>query len=44
MKKEDRKKYNNYSLFTFDEMLNGKLERWENSSLNGRVHHWSILL
>ena len=37
MKKEDRKKYNNYSLFTFDEMLNGKLERWENSSLNGRT-------
>lgn len=36
MKREDRKKFNNYSLFTFDEMLNEKLERWESTALNGR--------
>lgn len=37
MKREDRKKYNNYSLFTFDEMLNQKLDRWESNALNGRT-------
>lgn len=37
MKREDRKKFNHYSLFTFDEMLNGKLERWESQALNGRT-------
>lgn len=36
MKREERKKFNNYSLFTFDEMLNQKLERWESTTLNGR--------
>lgn len=36
MKREDRKKFNNYSLFTFDEMLNQKLDRWEATALNGR--------
>lgn len=35
MDREKRKKYNNYSLFTFDEMLNGKLDRWEVTALNG---------
>jgi len=37
MKREERKKYNHYSLFAFDEMLNGKLERWESQALNGRT-------
>lgn len=36
MKREERKKFNNYTLFTFDEMLNQKLERWESAALNGR--------
>ena len=36
MKREDRKKFENVSLFTFDEMLNGKLDRWESCTLNGR--------
>lgn len=36
MDKEKRKKYNNHSLFTFDEMLNQKLDRWESCTLNGR--------
>lgn len=35
MERENRKKYNNYSLFTFDEMLNQKLDRWESNTLNG---------
>lgn len=37
MKREERKKYHNYSLFTFDEMINSKLERWESQALNGRT-------
>lgn len=36
MDREKRKKYNNHSLFTFDEMLNQKLDRWESCTLNGR--------
>lgn len=36
MERENRKKYNNYALFTFDEMLNQKLDRWEATTLNGR--------
>ena len=36
MEREKRKKYNNNSLFTFDEMLNQKLDRWESCTLNGR--------
>lgn len=36
MKREDRKKFKEYSLFTFDEMANQKLERWESCALNGR--------
>lgn len=36
MKREERKKYKDYYLFDFDEMLNAKLERWESIELNGR--------
>ena len=35
MEREKRKKYNNNSLFTFDEMLNQKLDRWEKILLCG---------
>ncbi len=33
MNKEDRKKYNGHYLFTFDEMANQKLERYESAAL-----------
>lgn len=38
MKKEDRKKFEGYYLFNFDEMLNKPLERWESRVLNGRTN------
>lgn len=44
MKREDRKKFNNYSLFTFDEMLNQKLDRWESSALKGTALIYSLVV
>ena len=37
MKKEERPKYKYHFLFTFDEMMNQKLERWESYILKNDI-------
>lgn len=37
MKREERTQYKENSLFTFDEMMNQKLDRWESSALKNNV-------
>ena len=37
MKREERMQYKENSLFTFDEMMNQKLDRWESSTLKNNV-------